>query len=235
MVFIPLSDDNPLRSIGFQWVTIALIVTNVVVFFWQVSGAGSVMAASFAVVPAQLFQVHVFGGTVAIPNELLRVPEGLTLITYQFLHGDIIHLASNMIFLWVFGDNVEDAMGHLKFLVFYLLCGIAAGLTHALMLPTSQLPLIGASGAVAGVIAAYLLLHPRVLVWVLAFRIIPLKISAAWVLGFWVITQFVMVLIQQVDQVAWWAHIGGMAAGAVLILFMRRPGVPLFDRWMSPA
>jgi rhomboid family protein len=235
VVFIPLSDDNPLRSIGFQWVTIALIVANVVVFFWQVSGAGSVMAASFAVVPAQLFQVHVFGGAVQIPNELVHVPEGLTLVTYQFLHGDIIHLASNMIFLWVFGDNVEDAMGHLKFLVFYLLCGIAAGLAHAWMLPSSQLPLIGASGAVAGVIAAYLLLHPRVRVWVLAFRIIPLRISAAWVLGLWVITQFVMVFIQPADQVAWWAHIGGMAAGAILILFMRRPGVPLFDRWMSPA
>ena len=235
MVFIPLSDDNPLRSIRFQWVTAGLIAANVLVFIWQVTGGGTVMAASFAVVPAQLFQVNIFGGYAPIPNELVHVPEGLTLITYQFLHGDIIHLASNMIFLWVFGDNVEDAMGHLKYFVFYIVCGIAAGLTHAWMLPASQLPLIGASGAVAGVIAAYLLLHPRVLVWVLAFRIIPLRISAAWVLGFWVITQFAMVLINQADQVAWWAHIGGMAAGAVLILFMRRPGVPLFDRWLSAA
>jgi len=235
VVFIPLSDDNPLRSIGFQWVTVGLIIANALVFFWQVSAGGAMMAASFAVVPAQLFQVHIFGGYVNLPNELVHVPEGLTLITYQFLHGDIIHLASNMIFLWVFGDNVEDAMGHARFLVFYLVCGIAAGLTHAWMVPTSQLPLIGASGAVAGVIAAYLLLHPRVRVWVLAFRIIPLRISAAWVLGFWVVTQFAMVLIQQADQVAWWAHIGGMAAGAILILFMRRPGVPLFDRSLSAA
>ena len=98
-----------------------------------------------------------------------------------------------MLFLWVFGDNVEDAMGHFKFLVFYLLCGIAGGLAHAFMLPTSRLPLIGASGAVAGVIAAYLILHPRVRVWVLAFRFIPLRIAAAWVLGVWVVTQFVMV------------------------------------------
>jgi membrane associated rhomboid family serine protease len=227
VVFIPLSDDNPLRAIRFQWVTTGLIIANVLAFIWQLSGGGPVMAASFAVVPAQLFQVKIFGGAVSVPNELLHVPESLTLVTYQFLHGD------NMLFLWVFGDNVEDAMGHLKYLVFYILCGIAAGLTHAWMLPASQLPLIGASGAVAGVIAAYLLLHPRVLVWVLAFRIIPLKISAAWVLGFWVLTQFAMVLINQADQVAWWAHIGGMGAGAVLILFMRRPGVPLFDRWLS--
>jgi membrane associated rhomboid family serine protease len=99
-----------------------------------------------------------------------------------------------------------------------------------LVLPASKLPLIGASGAVAGVIAAYLILHPRVMVWVLAFRFIPLRISAAWVLGIWVATQLFMVLLSQPDQVAWWAHIGGMVTGAILILFMRRPGVPLFDR-----
>jgi membrane associated rhomboid family serine protease len=233
VVFIPLSDDNPLRAIRFQWVTVALIAANVLVFLWQVSPGGAATAASFAVIPIELFQVRIFGGYVPQPNEAIHVPEGFTLITYQFLHGDIIHLASNMIFLWVFGDNIEDAMGHLKYLVFYIICGVTAGLVHAWMLPQSPLPLIGASGAVAGVIAAYLMLHPRVLVWVLAFRIIPLKISAIWVLGFWVLTQFAMVLLGPGDQVAWWAHIGGMAAGAVLILFLRRPGVPLFDRWLS--
>jgi membrane associated rhomboid family serine protease len=233
VVFIPLSDDNPLRAIRFQWVTVALLAANIAVFLWQVS-VGPATVASLGMVPSELFQVHIFGGAVPWPNEATHVPESVTLITYQFLHGDIIHLASNMVFLWVFGDNVEDAMGHVKFLVFYLVCGIAAGLAHAWMLPTSPLPLIGASGAVAGVIAAYLVLHPRVLVWVLAFRIIPLRISAAWVLGFWVVTQFAMVLINPTDQVAWWAHIGGMVAGAVLIVFMRRPGVPLFDRWLSP-
>jgi membrane associated rhomboid family serine protease len=102
------------------------------------------------------------------------------------------------------------------------------------MLPTSKLPLIGASGAVAGVIAAYLILHPRVRVWVLAFRFIPLRISAAWVLGVWAVTQVFMVLLNQADQVAWWAHIGGMVAGGILILFMRRPGLPLFDRRVTP-
>ena len=121
-------------------------------------------------------------------------------------------------------------MGHIKFLAFYLLCGIAGGLAHAFMLPSSGLPLIGASGAVAGVIAAYLILHPRVRVWVLAFRFIPLRITAAWVLGVWVVTQLVMIAIAPSDQVAWWAHVGGMVAGAVLVLVLRRPGVPLFDR-----
>jgi membrane associated rhomboid family serine protease len=235
VVFIPLSDDNPLRTISFQWVTILLIVVNVVVFVFESTPGGQATIASFALIPRELFQVQILGGAVWGPDQPLPVPEGLTLVTYQFFHSDILHLLSNMLFLWVFGDNVEDAMGHFKFLVFYIVCGIAGGLAHAWMLPGSSLPLIGASGAVAGVIAAYLILHPRVLVWVLAFRIIPLRISAAWVLGFWVLTQFAMVLINQADQVAWWAHIGGMAAGAILILFMRRPGVPLLDRWMSPA
>ena len=162
------------------------------------------------------------------------MPEGYTLLTYMFLHGDILHLLSNMLFLWVFGDNVEDAMGHIKFLVFYLAVRRRRRACARLVLPTSKLPLIGASGAVAGVIAAYLILHPRVMVWVLAFRFIPLRISAAWVLGVWVATQLVMVLLNQADQVAWWAHIGGMVAGAILILFMRRPGVPLFDRGLTP-
>ena len=131
-----------------------------------------------------------FGGPATVPLDALPIPEGLTLLTYMFLHGDPFHLAANMLFLWVFGDNVEDAMGHLKFLAFYLVCGISPGSrTHcrAFLVPDlAQLPLIGASGAVAGVIAAYLMLHPRVRVWVLAFRFIPLRISAVCALGVWV-------------------------------------------------
>jgi membrane associated rhomboid family serine protease len=233
VVFIPLSDENPLRSIRFQWVTVGLIAANALVFVWQTAGLGETVAASFALIPAELFQVKIFGGSAHGPLDRLAVPEGYTLLTYMFLHGDIIHLSSNMLFLWVFGDNVEDAMGHIKYLAFYLICCVSAGLVHALMLPTSKLPLIGASGAVAGVIGAYLILHPRVRVWVLAFRFIPLRISAAWVLGVWVVTQLVMVLVGDSDQVAWWAHIGGVVTGAILVLFMRRRGVPLFDRWLT--
>jgi len=234
VVFIPLSDDNPLRSIRFQWVTVGIIAANLAAFAWQNVGSGQSVAASFALIPSELFQVSILGGPARGPYDTLAVPEGYTLLTYMFLHGDILHLLSNMLFLWVFGDNVEDAMGHIKFIVFYLICGIAGGLAHSLVLPTSKLPLIGASGAVAGVIAAYLILHPRVMVWVLAFRFIPLRISAAWVLGICVATQLFMVIINQPDQVAWWAHIGGMVAGAILIVFMRRPGVPLFDRGLTP-
>lgn len=232
MVFIPLSDDNPLRAIRYQWVTVLLIALNVVIFALQAVEPGARNYASFALVPIELFQMHIWGGAAHGPFDTIAVPESATLLTYMFLHGDILHLLSNMLFLWVFGDNVEDALGHTRYLIFYLACGVAAGLTHAYMLPTSKLPLIGASGAVAGVIGAYLLLHPRVLVWVLAFRFIPLRIPAALVLGVWAVTQLLMIWITQKepDQVAWWAHIGGLVTGMILVLFMRRPGVPLLDK-----
>ncbi|MFN3868418.1 MAG: rhomboid family intramembrane serine protease [Hyphomicrobiaceae bacterium] len=229
-VFVPVKDDNPLKSIHFQYVTMALILTNIAVFVLSVVGTSEAMVASFAVIPGELFGVQIG----ELPQSV-AVPERLTLLTYMFFHGDAFHLLGNMLFLWVFGDNVEDAMGHAKFLAFYLLCGIFAGLTHAFLMPGSPLPLIGASGAVAGVIAAYLMLHPRVRVWVLVFKVFPMQISAAIVLGLWVVTQIVMVMMPQTDQIAWWAHIGGLVSGAVLVLFMRRPGVPLFDKGLAAA
>jgi membrane associated rhomboid family serine protease len=236
VVFIPISDDNPLRSIRFQWVTLGLVAVNVLVFLGEALGdADGVQAAivSLALTPSDLLHLTSFYGAPAPAGKGFQVPTLLTLITYQFLHGGFLHLISNMLFLWVFGDNVEDALGHLKFLAFYLLCGVAGGLAHAAALPSSPYPLIGASGAVAGVIAAYLMLHPRVRVWVLALRFLPLRVPAVWVLGIWVVSQFVMVALAPADGVAWWAHIGGMAAGALLVLVMRRPGVPLFDRGLA--
>ena len=229
-MFLPIHDHNNLKSIPFQYVTIMLIAINVAVFLAKAGGMDIRAVASFAVVPKELIEVRYLGGPAHGPNDMFAISEWFTLISYMFFHYDIFHLVGNMLFLWVFGDNVEDAMGHLKFLVFYLLCGIAGGLTHTALAPESASPLIGASGAVAGVIAAYLMLHPRVHVWVLVFRIIPLKITAAIALGFWVALQIFMVLVPQVGPVAWWAHIGGMVAGALLVIVMRRPGVPLFDR-----
>ncbi len=228
-MFVPISDDNPLRHLPFQYVTVSLIAVNVLVYLFFVSGvfadALEAAAYSFGLVPA------VFNDFNALPAEYDVIPEGLTLITYQFVHGGFLHLLSNMLFLWVFGDNVEDAMGHLRFLVFYLLCGVAAALMHDFAQPRSVAPLVGASGSVSGVIAAYLMLHPKVKVWVLALWRIPLRLPAAWVLGFWVALQvFSAVTAGEGDPVAWWAHIGGLAAGAVLVVFMRRRGVPLFDR-----
>jgi len=232
-VFVPLHDTNPLKNIRFQYVTVGLIALNVAVYVifqtgWFVPLADEDVTA-FAVIPARLMAASA-GGSAFFANGAVFVPERLTLVTYMFLHGGWIHLIGNMLFLWVFGDNIEDAMGHVRFVMFYLMCGIFAALLHSYMLPYSQLPLIGASGAVAGVIAAYLILHPKVKVWVLALWRIPIKITAAWALGIWILAQFGNLLFESEEAVAWWAHVGGLAAGAVLILFMRRRGVVLFDR-----
>ncbi len=237
-MFIPVYDYNNRKYIPFQYVTILLIALNVAVFLVQMSGVPIQAVVSFGVVPKELIQVNYIGGPAFGVNDMFPVPEGYTLLSYMFLHGDIYHLLFNMLFLWVFGDNVEDAVGHIKFLFFYLACGAFAAVAHTLMVPDSGRPLIGASGAVAGVIAAYLILHPRVMLWVVVMRFIPLKIYAAWALGGWVVFQLLMAYLTQIgvqkDPVAWWAHIGGLAAGAVLILVMRRPGVVLFDRDLKP-
>jgi len=232
-VFVPLWDHNQLENVRFQWVTFGLILANCIVYL--AFQAGFVVPVSDAVLV----------GLAVVPNELVpgflsqqpsggpvtaAIPERLTLLTYMFLHGNILHLLGNMIFLWVFGDNVEDAMGHIRFLFFYLLCGVFAGLVHALVAPASNIPMIGASGAVAGVIAAYLMLHPNVRVWCLWFFRIPLRVSAGFALLVWIGLQVISAFFDQGGSTAWWAHIGGLIAGAVLILFMRRPGVRLFDR-----
>jgi membrane associated rhomboid family serine protease len=228
-MFIPIQDTNPLRAIRFQWVTVTLIALNVVCYLFQLTTPGELSAASFAIVPAELVKMGILGGSAQGINDIVAVPEGLTLITYMFLHGGLLHLGSNMLFLWVFGDNVEDALGHGRYLAFYLLCGVAGGLLHTWAIPNSNLPLIGASGAVAGILAAYIMLHPRVRVWVLVMRVIPVNVTAAIAIGIWILTQFVMVAIADRTETAWWAHIGGILAGAALVLVMRRPGVPLFN------
>ncbi|MCB1485715.1 MAG: rhomboid family intramembrane serine protease [Hyphomicrobiaceae bacterium] len=230
-MFVPLGDQNPIKRIRFQYVTVSLIAVNVLAYLLEAAGGVQDAAiASFAVVPSEFFQVIGVGGAAPDSSNAFAIPERATLLTYMFLHADPIHLLGNMLFLWVFGDNVEDAMGHVRFLVFYLVCGVLAGLTHALMMPDSSDALIGASGAVSGVIAAYLMLHPHVRVWVLAFKFIPLNITAAWALGLWILFQLAMVLIPQVGPTAWWAHIGGLAAGALLLPLMKSPKVPLFGR-----
>jgi len=232
-VFVPLHDTNPLKKIHFPYVTVGLIAINVAVFVvlqtgWFIPVADEDISA-FAVVPAQLL-ADAGGESAFLASGAVLVPERLTLVTYMFLHGGWIHLTGNMLFLWVFGDNIEDAMGHVRFIMFYLMCGIFAALAHTYMLPDSDLPLIGAAGAVAGVIAAYLILHPKVKVWVLALWRIPIRITAAWALGIWILAQVANLFFANEEAVAWWAHLGGLLAGAIFILFMRRRGVVLFDR-----
>lgn len=218
-MFVPIHDNTPLQVIRFQYVTGALILVNVAVFL--MTGAFTTeeglwaYASGFGIVPVEL--IHVVDPVGAYHP----VPEPLTLITYQFLHGGWMHLITNMAFLWVFADNVEDAFGHVGFLIFYLLCGVAAGLLHTFMQPQSPAPLIGASGAVSGVLAAYLLLYPKARVWILLFLRIPLRISALWALGGWFALQIVSVFLTLDAEVAWWAHIGGFLAGLVLTFVLR--------------
>jgi membrane associated rhomboid family serine protease len=238
-LFVPLHDANPLKSIPFQYVTVALIALNVLGYVFVGTNLIPELHSQeqeFSLIPAEfLGGARLPAARVLWLENALPVPEQFTIVSYMFLHGGMLHLIGNMLFLWVFGDNVEDAMGHLRFLMFYLMCGIFAGLTHAIAAPSSEVPLVGASGAVAGVVAAYLMLHPRVKVWVLVLFRIPLRVNAGWALGFWIGLQFFNVLVAGESNVAWWAHIGGVIAGAVLILFMRRPGVILFDRTRSGA
>lgn len=229
-MFVPLGDENPLKRIRFQYVTVSLILANVMVFALQLLALKSpAVLGSFAVVPDELLHAG-FPGIAEHAQDAIPVPERLTLLSYMFLHGDFFHLAGNMLFLWVFGDNVEDAMGHWKFLFFYLVCGVAAGLVHAVMMPMSQDALIGASGAVSGVIAAYLMLHPRVRVWVLALKFFPLRITAAWALGLWIAFQIAMLFVPQAGITAWWAHLGGLLTGALLLPLMKDRSVALFGR-----
>ncbi len=230
-MFIPLHDYNPMRYIKQPWMTWLLIAINVVIFVvFQselVLQIGDRAAFLFGMTPAEI------GHGVRLPSAYGALPEEFTLLTYMFLHGGWMHLIGNMLFLWVFGDNIEDAIGHWRFLGFYIACGFAGGVAHFFSMKTSTVPLVGASGAIAGIIAAYLMLHPRVKIWVLAFGRIPLKLSAAWVLGIWIGFQAINILAKTDDDTSWWGHVGGLIAGAALILVLRRPGVELFDRGLE--
>ncbi|MDK1388492.1 rhomboid family intramembrane serine protease [Sinorhizobium sp. 8-89] len=227
-MFIPLHDRNTLKHIRMQYVTIALIVTNIAV--WLVTGPiATEEFANAAVLGLGYIPALIFDYATLDPS-LVIVPDQFTFVTYSFLHGDFMHLAMNMLFLWVFGDNVEDALGHFRFLVFYLLCAAAGALAHGLLDPASEAPLIGASGAISGVVAAYFLLHPKVRVWVLVLFRIPLPLPAAIPLAFWIGQQFFMLVVDSGSGVSWSAHVGGIVAGLLLVVILRRRGVPLFDR-----
>jgi membrane associated rhomboid family serine protease len=219
---IPLSDDNP-SSIR-PLVTIALIVTCVLVFLWQFSlgpsGQERVIYA-LGVVPAVLL------GQADLPTELAVVPAAATILTSMFMHGGWMHLIGNMLYLWIFGDNVEDAMGHGRFIVFYLLCGVAAVLAQALPEPQSTVPMVGASGAISGVLGAYLLLYPhaRVLVAIpFGLYLHTMRIPAGLVLLLWFGLQLLSNVMTQAGQggVAFRAHIGGFVAGMLLVLVFKQ-------------
>lgn len=225
MALFPLSDDTPLKTVSFQYVTVTLIALNLALFLWELTQGSKIdsLVYSFGAIPAVIF------GSAELPPRLDLIPGWATLITSLFLHGGWMHLLGNMLFLWIFGDNVEDSMGHTRYLAFYLLCGVLATLMHGIVQPESEEPLIGASGAISGVLGAYLILHPRARLLVLLLSVIPLRLPAYVVLGSWIILQVLNLSGDAGSDIAWWAHIGGFIAGAILIVPFRRRGMPLFD------
>src|SRR6188508_1436374 len=211
---IPLRDIIPSRTVPF--VTIALIVVNVLVFLFELSlgDALDLFLSSWALIPAEFSLV--------------------TLVTSMFLHGGLMHVGGNMLFLWIFGDNVEDRMGHGRFLLFYLLCGSAAAIAQTLMQPDSLIPMVGASGAIAGVMGAYFVLYPhsRIVTLVPIFLFIQLiEVPAIVFLGIWFLMQFLSGVgsvataasRQPAGGVAFWAHVAGFAAGVGGVFLFRRP------------
>nr|WP_295889655.1 rhomboid family intramembrane serine protease [uncultured Devosia sp.] len=223
-MFLPLHDANRIRHIRFPYVNYGLIGVTTLCFLLQSvlpQAAFDQATIDFGMIPIVVRNVY--------PQPVPWLPDWATLVTYAFLHADWLHLLSNMLFLWVFGDNIEDAMGHIKYLLFYLACAVCAALAHLAFNMGDNGPLIGASGAVAGVMGAYILLYPHARVFVLARLVIPipLPVPAFWMLGFWVATQLFYVVVGSDQPVAWWAHLGGFAAGLVLAAGFRRREVAL--------
>lgn len=213
---IPLYDDNPTTTAPI--VTVLILLTNIVVFVYQIMS------------PDQFEHYILTLG--AIPYELTHltdlrpyapVPLPLTIVTAMFMHAGFLHIAGNMLYLWIFGNNVEDALGHFTFTAFYLLCGLSAAASHILFNFNSRMPMVGASGAIAGVLGAYLILYPRARVHTLIpfpffFQVIP--IPAFFVLGLWFVMQLLSVLAGGGGGIAFMAHIGGFVAGVVLIFLL---------------
>ncbi len=209
---IPLRDDNPTQTV--PYVTVGLIGLNGAIFLAELFSASD-WAVVYGAVPVRLLQTM-------DPGTLL------TVITSMFLHGGLLHLGGNMLYLWIFGNNIEDVLGHGRFIVFYLLCGVIAAYSHALTAPSSHIPMVGASGAIAGVLGAYLVLFPRAKVLTLipfGFYMEVVRLPAGIVLGFWIVVQFIsggLSMGAEGAGVAWFAHIGGFLTGMILIWMLRR-------------
>ncbi|MGQ9800459.1 MAG: rhomboid family intramembrane serine protease [Candidatus Saccharicenans sp.] len=215
-MFIPLKDENPTSR--FPLITVILIAVNCLVFLYQVFSPHGLEyhVLRFGIIP---YEITHWGMEATIP----RIFWPLSLLTGMFLHGSLLHLGGNMLYLWIFGNNVEDFLGSLRFLLFYLACGITASMLQVAIYPNSRVPMIGASGAIAGLLGAYLILYPSARVKTLVFLFIYITVIyvPAWVLlGLWFVLQ--LSNIGMGGGVAWFAHIGGFLAGLSLILLATR-------------
>jgi len=214
---IPLRDENPTNTTPF--VNYALVGINVAVFVYQTfllvdvgSEASNAFVQKLAVTPSLLLSPSVWSQ--------MPIPAPLTILTSMFVHGGIMHLLGNLLYLWVFGDNIEDALGHLNYLMFYLACGMGAAIAQVMIEPGSTIPMVGASGAIAGVLGAYLVLHPQAQVLTLVFLVIFVRIMylpAALLLGIWFAIQIFSAFAGGGGGVAWYAHIGGFLVGVLLV------------------
>ncbi len=227
---LPFRDINPSKS--FPLITITLIVVNVIIFIQMqnMQDGGDGIVSQFAFVPSYLLK-----GTA--PESCFH-PIWATMLTSQFLHGGIMHLLGNMLFLWIFGNNIEDIMGPIPFLIFYLLCGIIAAGTHYYINPASAIPTIGASGAISGILGAYIVRFPRAQIdtCLFFFFITVIRLPAIIVLGIWFLIQLAsgMNTIDKNDNsggVAFWAHIGGFAAGMILVNFFAKKVQNQYNYW----
>jgi len=213
---IPLKDDNP--TSGKPIVTYFVIGSCILIFLIQLSSQSyktGQLFYSYGLIPSVLM------GHNQLPMDLYVIPGWLTIFTSMFMHGGFLHLAGNMLYMWIFADNIEDNLGPSKFLLFYLIAGVGAAMTQVLMDTQSQVPMIGASGAIGGVLGAYLINHPNARVLVLipfGFFSQLIKIKALYVLGFWFILQF----ISSGGGIAYAAHIGGFVSGMILVLFFNK-------------
>jgi membrane associated rhomboid family serine protease len=228
-MLFPIGDDNTERHIV-PFVTYTLIAINVLVYF--VLQSSDAFTLGYSVVPAEITSGQDIEGVVRVGGQGLRLYGGptpiyLTLLSSMFMHGGLGHLFGNMLYLWIFGDNVEDRMGHIKFLIFYLLCGFLASATHIFFGPNSLVPSLGASGAIAGVLGGYLVLFPHQGVRVLAYMRV-IEMPAIIVIGFWGLLQFLngfgsLGTRGEGGGVAYMAHVGGFVAGILLVFLFRNP------------
>jgi membrane associated rhomboid family serine protease len=228
---IPLHDDAQLRHLRRPYVTWGLILVNVAVFLLvrsEIFGDPLTVTRGFALIPRVLF------GEAQLAKWIVGPPAPLTLLTSLFFHSSVLHILGNMIFLYVLGDNVEDAMGPLHFLLFYLCCGIASGVVFAYAAPGAVTPLVGASGAISGVCAAYLLLYPHATIFGLALGFVPIRAPAWSFIGAWIVLQVLNAYFGELDHVAWVAHVGGIAAGLLLTPLFKRTKTPILPRAYRP-
>jgi membrane associated rhomboid family serine protease len=234
---IPLNDENPTERAPV--VTVSIIVANTLFWFYEVSRGITLSVLDYGAIPRWLLH-GVTDGQIDLPQGMVatlhqEAPWPLTIFTAMFAHGSWMHIIGNMWFLWIFGDNLEDRMGRFRFLIFYLLCGVLAAAAQIAATPDSMAPMVGASGAIAGVLGGYIVLYPTARVrclWILIVFITTIRVPAWILLGVWFLSQF---LTPSESGVAWVAHVGGFLAGLLLVKLFVKADPPRLDRHPSYA